>query len=215
MPRTRFVAALRAAAAAEASSAYAEAIRLVRHAVELLPTVPQTALSRPDLLRRVRALGELSGDVAAERLAIDDLLAALDPQQHPLDTAELIVRRVHLQQMLAEEFAPVDEVNEAVRLAAAAPDSWQYSYALAEQARVAVWTADPAAPRLAERALAVAERAGHPRALCYARTSRAMVEVAGGRLEEAVALARRGCEAAVRRTTSGVTCTPRFGRRMP
>ena len=73
-----FVAALRAATAAEASSAYAEAIRLVRHAVDLLPTVTQTALSRADLLRRVRALGELSGDIAAERGAIDDLLAALD-----------------------------------------------------------------------------------------------------------------------------------------
>ena len=90
------------------------------------------------------------------------------------------MRRIHLRQMLAEDFAPVEEVDEAVRLSAADPDSWQYSYALAEQARVAVWTADPAALDLAERALAVAERAGHPRALCYALTARAMVEVAAG-----------------------------------
>ena len=191
-----FDAALRAGAAAEASTAYADAIRLVRHAVQLLPAVTQTAVPRLDLLLRVRKLAERSGDIAAERAAIDDLLAALDPERQPLDTAELIVRRVHLRQMLVEDFAPIDEVSEAVRLGTADPDSWQYGYALAEQARVAVWTADPAASGLAERALAVAEQAGQPRALCYAHTARAMVEVGAGRLSEAVASAQRGREAA-------------------
>lgn len=192
-----FRAALRAADAAARSSAGTEAVRLVRHAIDLLPDVAQAGLTRVDLLRRLRELAEASGEQLAERTAIDELLADRDPQQEPSESAELIVRRIHLRQSLAEDFAPVDEVAVAVRLSARAPRSWQHGYALAEQARLAAWTGDPAAGALAEQALAVAELTGHPRALCYARTSSAMVQLDLGRPSVAVELALRGREAAV------------------
>lgn len=186
--------ALQAADAASASAAYVEAIRLLRRAVHLLAgaELPE----RVDLLQRVRELAERSGDLATERVAIDDLLALLDPDRRPLAVAALMVRRVHLRQALTEDFAPVAEIEQAVRLASGAPTSWEYGYALADQARLAFWTGDPSAGIVAERALSAARAAREPRALSHALTAMAMAEESAGRPRDAVALARQAQQAA-------------------
>ena len=67
-----------------------------------------------------------------------------------------------------------------MELTAAMPSSWQHAYALAEQARTAAWAADPAAGEHARRAVIVARTAGHPAALAFALSTRAMVSLMQG-----------------------------------
>lgn len=192
-----FRSGLRAAAAAASSSAYAEAIRLVRRAITSLPDPDHTPTAHLDLLHRVRDLAERGGEMRAEREAIDEILDLVDPEREPLLVAFLMVRRVHLRQGLTEDFAPIAEIEQAVRLTAAAPASWEHAFALADQARLAVWSGDPRAGALADRALVVARVTSRPRALAYALTARAMVETSAGRSQRGSALAAAGQREAI------------------
>ncbi|GAA1875977.1 helix-turn-helix transcriptional regulator [Paeniglutamicibacter psychrophenolicus] len=189
---------LRAAAAAGSAGGSNEILRLLHRALALHGQLPQVDESREELLHRLRTAAEAAGAMEDELDALEALLAGLDPAQRPLEVAELLVRRTLLRFSSGLEFFSVDALLQAVRLAEASPESWQYAYALAELAHVGLWKDDPDAHRTAATALEVARKAGNPRALSYALTANSMAALFGERPDEARLLAAQGAAAAVR-----------------
>ncbi len=73
-----------------------EMLRLLRRALDLLPHQPHPDLTKIDLLRRIQAAAEQTGEQEEELAAVDDLLAIVDRDRQPLLAAELLVRQIHL-----------------------------------------------------------------------------------------------------------------------
>ncbi len=126
------------------------------------------------------------------------LVAETDPPLSSAETAELLVRRVHLQCSLGERFFDPADVEEAVRIAAMDPDSWQHAYALAELAHTRMWHDLPGVGEAADAALLVAERSNHPVGLAYSYSAKAIALMFEARVEEAKVWGGRGCTEAVR-----------------
>jgi DNA-binding CsgD family transcriptional regulator len=174
-----------------------DTLRMLQRAVALRDRVEGAAESKRELWEAVRAAARDAGDFAAELEAIEALLAGLDHGGDPLAAAELIIRRMHLRLSTGEAFVDPDEAARASRLAEAEPHSWQLAYALAEQAHSLMWRDRAMGGALADRALSIAQRAGHPQARSYARTAAAMAALVVGRQEEAVALTAAALEDAL------------------
>lgn len=176
-----------------------ELIRLLRRALDLREAIPEPEAeeSRLDLLDALRTAAREAGAHEDELLAVETLLAELDPAEDPLRAAELTVRRMHLRFSTGRGFLSPVDANHAVELAAADEDSWQYALALSEAAHARLWQDDPAAADLAETALRLARRAGHPGALSYALTANAMLAIIREHGAEGLALATEAVNAAL------------------
>lgn len=193
-----YTTALRAAEFAASAGGHPEAIRLLRRAVELHPRVPSPREKRSELLRRLRAAASEVGDHASELAAVQGLIREPVLRLDPEGRAELLVRQVHLQFSLGKRFFDPADAEEAVRVAAASPDSWQRAYALAELAHTRMWNDLPGVGEAADAAVLVAERAGHPVGLAYACASKAIALMFEGHVTEARDWAGRGCAEAAR-----------------
>jgi hypothetical protein len=145
-----------------------EMVRLLRRALDLWPQVPDADLTRIDLLDRIRAAAERAGEEEEELAAVDDLLALIDREQQPLLTAELLVRRHHLQEQTLRAPSPGYDPWAAVRLAARSPDSVAYVLATAELAEAEVWDGMPSGPARADEAVRLARACGSAKALAFA-----------------------------------------------
>lgn len=176
--------ALRASDAAGAAGGASEMLRLLRRAAELRTHLAYADEDERDLLRRLMAAAAAAGAHEEELRAVDLLLDDVDPGTDPLLVAALLVRRTHLRFSTGRAFFTLDDMQEAVRLSATDPASWQHALALAELAHAETWHGDPGAAAHADRALTVARVAGDPRALSHALTAKAMVAIFGQRGEE-------------------------------
>jgi len=172
--RAAFDWALLAAGAAGDASGWAEQLRLLRRAVRLRAELPEAEESLDDLLRRVRRIAADVGATADELEAVEMLLERVDAEAEPLVASELRVRRMHLRFMRGLAFIEVDEMQDAVRLAAADPTSPEYAMAMAELAHAELWAGEPEAGEHARVAIGVAREAGDPRALSLALTAGSM-----------------------------------------
>jgi DNA-binding CsgD family transcriptional regulator len=192
--------ALRAADIAAATEAHPEVVRLLRRALHLLGRETAATVSAAELWHRLRAAAARVGDFEVDLEATDGLLETDDVD--PLTRAELLVHRQHLRFVTGRGFFDRDELERAVHLSSADPDSWQHAWALAELAHTALWADDAAGPQIAAQALTRARAAGNPRALSYALTANAMHAVMtedmgkartwGAEAVELAALARDG-----------------------
>ncbi len=187
--------ALTAATQAGDAGGRPEMMRLLRRAVTLRPLLPDASASARDLLDRLRMAAETAGAQEAELVAIEQLLD--EPGVSPLDTAELLIRRMHLRFSTGRSFLPVAEAQAAVDAANVDTTSWQYALAVAELAHAEVWADLEGAGARAAEAVRLAERSGHPRPLSYARTAMSMAALADERNAEAFSHATKGLEAAV------------------
>jgi DNA-binding CsgD family transcriptional regulator len=189
--------ALRASVAVGRAGGAAEMLRLLRRAVTLRKLLPDVAESERDLVNRVRTAAAEAGVHDEELQAIELLIEGLDPERKPLEVAELLVRRMHLQFLTGRAFMNPDEMREAVRLASVAPKSWQHALALAELAHAESWVNAPDMDAHAAQALAVARAAGDPRALSYALSANAVVALHREHGESARIFAVEALKAAV------------------
>jgi DNA-binding CsgD family transcriptional regulator len=142
--------------------------------VQLWPGLSDPRLSRLELLRRIRAAAEVSGDQEEELAAVEDLLASVDRNRAPLVAAELLVRRTRLRQVTGREFAGLDDVREAVRLSAGNPDSAEHALAVAHLAHVELRHDLPSGPNTAAEAVRLARVSGSKKALAHALTAQVM-----------------------------------------
>ncbi|HWM74305.1 MAG TPA: AAA family ATPase [Nocardioides sp.] len=172
--------AMRSWEAAGAARGSPELRRLLRRAIELRPRVPEAAESPEELLELLRATAEAAGAFDEQLVAVDFLLESVDEQELPLLAGWLRVQRSRLQTLTGAGTPTPADARVAVELTAAVPTSWQHAYALAEQARTAAWAADPAADEHARRAVDVARADGHPGALAFALSTRAMASLMQG-----------------------------------
>jgi len=178
--------ALRGADAAEAAGGTAEALRLLRQALDLLtaagdppavsdrPAAGDPEATRIAVLQRIRAVAERAGAQEAELGAIDGLLDRLDPAAEPLLVTDLLVRRMWLRQDTGQEFAATEDISRALRLAHRHPESPQYALAMAGMARVEIWRGQPSGPARAVEAVALARACGSAPALSYALAAKIM-----------------------------------------
>jgi DNA-binding CsgD family transcriptional regulator len=160
--------ALRGADAAEAAGGAAEALRLLRQALDLPPAAGAPEADRTAVLQRIRAVAERAGAQEAELGAIDGLLERLDPAADPLRVIDLLVRRMWLRQDTGQEFAATEDISRALRLACRHQESPQYALAMAGMARVEIWRGQPSGPVRAVEAVALARASGSAPALSYA-----------------------------------------------
>jgi DNA-binding CsgD family transcriptional regulator len=172
--------ALRAAEAAQQAGGAAEMLRLLRRALDLWARVPDAGLSRVDLLRRIRAAAEDAGAQEEELAAVEDLLVLVDREAQALVTAELLIRRMHLQLSTGRAFAALDDVRDAVRISARYPDSAEHALAVAELAHAELWHDEPSGPARAQEAVRLARACGSDKALAYALTANVMRRVIAG-----------------------------------
>ena len=164
--------ALRGADAAEAAGGAAEALRLLRRALDLQPAAGDPETDRTAVLQRIRAVAERAGAQEAELSAIDELLELVDSAGDPLLAADLLVRRMWLRQDTGREFAGAGDVSRSLELARDYPQSPQYARAMAAMARVEGWRGLPSAWTRAAEAVAIARASGSVSALSYALIAR-------------------------------------------
>ncbi|HET7279348.1 MAG TPA: AAA family ATPase [Dermatophilaceae bacterium] len=197
-PEEAYAWSLRAAEAAGQVGGASERIRLLRRALDLRGRLPTVTETREELLWRLRAAAAEAADHTSELEALDELIALTDPHTSPAVAAELVIRRMHVRFSLGQGFISPEETARAAEMAAAEPDSWQYALAVAEQSHAALWAGEDAtAAEFADRGLAAAERAGHPRALSHARTAQSAMALLREDYEQAFAWADRAREAAL------------------
>ncbi|MET3351090.1 UNVERIFIED_ORG: DNA-binding CsgD family transcriptional regulator [Arthrobacter sp. UYEF1] len=188
---------LTAAGLASANGALSDAVRLLRRSLHLRDALPSEMELPRELWNRLRAAAREAGALLTELEAIEGLLACIDASAEPLEVSHLMVRRMHLQFSTGQTFLPMADIREAVRLSAAAPDSWQHALALAELVHASMWHDEPAHEALSRQALALAREAGNHLALSYALTAAAIVANLASRSAESRNLAAEGALEAV------------------
>lgn len=143
------------------------AIGLLRRALDLTPQLPARVAAPVELLRRLRAAAASAGRDLEELAAVTELLNRLDHRRHPLEAAELLVRRSRLGTTTGAVAFP-DDARAAVRLAGTVPGTAEQALALAELARIELWHGEPSGTAHARESVALAER------LCAAAPSPAV-----------------------------------------
>ena len=166
--------ALRAAAASERAGWTAETVRLLRRVLELGDQAEAGSVDAVRVLDRIRRAAERGGRQEEELAAVDGLLDRVDRDAAPLRVARLLVRRTHLRLLTGREFAGLAGVREAVRLAAAHPDSPERALAMAVLAHCELWHGEPRGAATAQEAVTLATASGDSQALAYALTARIM-----------------------------------------
>ncbi len=166
--------ALRGTDAAESSGGAAEALRLLRRALDIQPVAGDREADRAALLQRIRAVAERTGTLEAELEAIEELLEFTDPAEDPLLVSDLLVRRTWLRQFTGREFGNPTDVSRALQLASDYPQSPQYATAMAAMARAEAWRGLPSARARAVEALALARASGSAATLSYALSAKIM-----------------------------------------
>jgi DNA-binding CsgD family transcriptional regulator len=165
--------ALHGASAAEAGAGSAEAIRLLRRALDLWPLVNRPGTTRESLLHRQRRAAEHAGRDADELAAVNELLALLDPAREPLAVVTLLTCRIRLRFTLGEVFGDLADAQAAERLSARYPTSPEYACATALLAQQLLWHERSEGIDLAYRAMDLARACDSERSLGYALTARA------------------------------------------
>ncbi|MDR6685507.1 DNA-binding CsgD family transcriptional regulator [Arthrobacter sp. 1088] len=169
---------------------WADALRMFRRALELKDKVGMVPETLHELWKQVRSAAFHSGNQKAELEALDSLIPLTDPTVDPLDMAALLVRRMHLSMSTGRSFFDLAEMERAVQLSAAHPQSWQHALALAEYTHAALWLDRDGGADGAARALSLARLTKNPTAMSYALTAAAMVELFAKHAEEAFRLAK-------------------------
>lgn len=100
------------------------------------------------------------GNNEEELVAVEELLALLDRDEHPLTASDLLVRRMLLRHSTGREFAALTDVREAVRLSAPYPTIAEHALAMAELAHAELWNAVPGASTPTSRSCAPMRRRG-------------------------------------------------------
>ncbi len=170
---------LGAEAAGRAGGAF-EMLRLLRRALNLLPQVPDSDLTRIDLLGRIRLAAEQAGEEAEELATVDELLASIDRKHQPLLAAELLVRQHHLEEQTLRGSSTDYDPWLAVRLSAPYPDSEAYVLAMAELAEQEVWDGVPSGQARADEAVRLARACGSAKALAFALVVKVTARVLTG-----------------------------------
>ncbi|MEP7023319.1 MAG: AAA family ATPase [Actinomycetota bacterium] len=166
--------ALRGADAAESAGGAAEALRLLRRALDIHPVAGDPEVDRVALLQRIRAVADRTGALEAELNAIDELLELVNPAGDPLLVADLLVCRTRLRLFTGRDFAGTADVSRAIRLARDYPESPQHALAIAVLARAEIWRGLPSGPAHAVEAVALARASGGAAALSYALGTKIM-----------------------------------------
>jgi DNA-binding CsgD family transcriptional regulator len=175
--------ALLGAGAAERAGGATEMLRLLRRALDLRPQVPDADLTRIDLLGRIRAAAEQAGEQEEELAAVDDLLALVDRDQQALLAAELLVRRMHLQEEMSRASTTVEHALEAFRVSAPYPDSAEHALATAQLALQELWYEAPSGPTRVDKAVRLARACGSAQALAHALIAKVMARLFAGDAE--------------------------------
>lgn len=196
MPEPAYRWALRAADEAEMSGGAAEALRLLRRALQLRPAGAE--VTAVELLHRIRRAAKRSGREADELSAIEEILVRTDRAAEPLVAAELLVRRTFLRFDLGIEFATLSDAREAERLSAGQPDSRAHALAAAQVASDMLWHGDESGAVQAGKALRLARAGGWPEAIGYAQIAVSMACYMIGDLAGGVAAAREAQAISVR-----------------
>ena len=169
---------------------WADALRMFRRAVELKDKMGMVPETLHELWKQVRNAAFHCGNQQAELEALDSLIRLTDPTVEPLETAALLVRRMHLAMSTGRSFFDLTEMERAVQLSAAHPQSWQHALALAEYTHAALWLDRDGGAEGAAHALSLARLTKNPTAMSYALTAAAMVELFAGHAKEAFSLAK-------------------------
>jgi DNA-binding CsgD family transcriptional regulator len=186
------------AATSEADGGKFEKVLLLRRALELHGILDHDSQGREALLHRLRAATADAGAMEEELEAVEALIAEIDAVDRPLDSAELMVREAQLSFCTGREFLSIAKMRQAIELASADEQSWQYALALAELADAELWKDEPEGKVHACEALAAARRSGNDRALSFALSANAMSAVGDGQLAKGREQAAEGVEAAIR-----------------
>jgi DNA-binding CsgD family transcriptional regulator len=198
--------ALHGAALADANSGPAEAVRLLRRALDLQFRVRDAAETRADLLHLLRRCAAGAGLEVEELTAIEELLALLDSRQEPLKVASLLERRMMLRFATGREFVRVADVREAERLTAPYPHSSDHALATARLAKTLLWHSDKSGIPLAHTALRLAETGDSDESLAVALFARSMARLDTNDLGGANSDATRAWNIAVRIGDSSLFC---------
>ncbi|MDG4832299.1 AAA family ATPase [Solwaraspora sp. WMMD1047] len=188
------VAARAAAAAAGARFAYAEQSRLLERALELWEQVPDAAarlgLDHLGLLAETLAAAHAAGDYHRAVTLTRAALAEVDADAEPLRTAELLEQRGRLMRLLGKN-SGLDELRRAYRLAAGVPDGPRRVQLLAQIGSCLSWSEPAEGLRIADEALAAAERLGDPETLLAATLLRGKIRSCRVEVTEGLAELRR------------------------
>ncbi|YCH05876.1 helix-turn-helix transcriptional regulator [Arthrobacter sp. alpha11c] len=177
---------------------WGDALRMFRRAVELRDKAGLVPESLRELWDQVRNAAFRSGDQKAELEALESLISLTEPTAEPLETAAWLVRRMHLSMSTGRSFFDLAEMERAVQLSAADPQSWQHALALAEYTHAALWLDRAGGAEDAAQALTLARLTKNPIAMSYALTAAAMVQLFARRSEEAFSLAKSAAAEALR-----------------
>jgi DNA-binding CsgD family transcriptional regulator len=200
-------ASLRAADLARDVKALREEALHLSRAARIWPTVhhgdAQDVDQELDLLERVAEAHRLAGDDESIFTALNRAHDLVDERADPLRASRVMrlwsFSAVKTGRATGE---PISEVEHAVELAEAFPDSSEYAEALADLSESHMWTNAPdTARRYAERAVRAAHRSGSNRALTHAYKARAMAflreDQSDGDLADCMRFARRTHDHAV------------------
>jgi DNA-binding CsgD family transcriptional regulator len=165
--------ALLGAAAAEATGGSAEAIRLLRRALNLWPRVADPGVAREGLLHRLRRAAEQAGRDVEELAAVNELLGLIDPDQEPLTVVSLMIGRDRLRFYGGEAFADLDNLRAAERISARHPASPEHAIVIALLGRALMFHHESEGITLAYRAMELAQACGSEQALGEALVTRA------------------------------------------
>jgi DNA-binding CsgD family transcriptional regulator/tetratricopeptide (TPR) repeat protein len=196
-----FLAYIRAAEAAETTSALAEAERFFERAVELWERVPKAEVPRPvdraTLLQRAAEAAYLVYDTGKAIALADQAVAAIEPAD-PLRIGMVLERKARYQWAADDTPRAMATVQEAITLIPEQPPSPQRARVLAAHAQMLTLLGRPRESRQrCEHAIAVARQAGARAAEGHALNTLGVDEALLGRPEVGIAHLKQALEIAL------------------
>ena len=155
-------------------------LRLLRRALDLRPQVPDAALTRIDLLGRIRAAAEQAGDEEEELAAVDDLLTLIDREDQPSSPPSCWSGSTTCGSRPCRGVSTGYDAWAAVRLTERYPNSEAYVLAMADLAEQEVWDGVPSGPARADEAVRLARACGSAKALAFALVVKVTARVLTG-----------------------------------
>jgi ATP/maltotriose-dependent transcriptional regulator MalT len=187
-----FVAALRAAGAAEAVHANGEAAALLERALELWPRLPDAAAlascDHVDLLRRAAQNHDLAGDTNRMRALLREALDELDHEAEPLRAAVLLERLGRARWKLGKGAEAMEAYDQALALLPASGTSPERAQVLAAQGWALMLAGRPESVARSREAIAAARAAGVRAVEAHALNTLGVVQLASNDREGEVAL---------------------------